>query len=380
MKRLFSFMIICLVLCMPKAYAAKARLIVSDADSIYHEEHLRSHIGERDCHATGNYIKARVQPENSTGVGHLEQADMFELIEIRDGYACIRVIESHRTSPDSWNGMTGWVNSDYVDCDCTNTEYRLQASVADLRYYCTGNYVRIRNKPNGSKIIGHLEKADIFIVHETMNGWANIEVTHADKTSPDSRDGMTGWVNMQYIASNSVQVNSEDCSWKSAYRNYLLSNPIGDLINGGVFWLVYVDEDSTPELIIDTQVTAGGCHILTCHNGKVDSEIVGSNGCSYYIEKGNRLLNSAGQMGSYYDQVYAIENGKWQSVYYAENDELPSATYETDHSFVRSYYIGNRKVSRSEYRKTLETHFDSSKRTELTHGTDVSELMGVLSR
>lgn len=112
------FMILCV-----SALAAKARSISSEADSAYHEEHLKRHIGESSCFATGNYIKAYNTAGGSKVTGHLEQADKFILLDIKNGQVQIEVILSDKTSPDSWIGMSGWVNADYVDCGCDSAKY-----------------------------------------------------------------------------------------------------------------------------------------------------------------------------------------------------------------------------------------------------------------
>ena len=119
MKRIpLLVLIIFLLLNGNSAYAAKARSIASDADSQYHAKHLKNHLGETTCYATGNYIKARNKANGSKVIGHLEQADEFILLNVQNGWAQIEVKSSAKTSPDSWNGMIGWVDSDYIDCNC----------------------------------------------------------------------------------------------------------------------------------------------------------------------------------------------------------------------------------------------------------------------
>ncbi len=76
------------------ACAAKARSISSDFDSAYHVEHLELHIGEIGCHATGNYIKTK--DDENVVIGHLEQADEFVLIDVRNGKALIQITFSHK--------------------------------------------------------------------------------------------------------------------------------------------------------------------------------------------------------------------------------------------------------------------------------------------
>lgn len=105
------------------AYADKARSIETEQDSIYHAQHLERHVMTTSCACTGNYVKIKTGDKEARVVGHLEQADVFELIQIEDKKAYVRVVQSAATSPDSWNGMEGWVNTDYIECTCTAEEY-----------------------------------------------------------------------------------------------------------------------------------------------------------------------------------------------------------------------------------------------------------------
>ena len=135
-KRFCSFILfILLLISCESAFAAKARSISSDADSAYHADHLQRHLGETDCHATGNYIKTRSKANGNKVIGHLEQADEFILLDVKNNWAQIEVVYSDKTSPDSWEGMTGWVNSDYIDCDCSsNTYYSTALPLSALSY------------------------------------------------------------------------------------------------------------------------------------------------------------------------------------------------------------------------------------------------------
>lgn len=103
--------------------AEKARGISSDGASAYHFNHLEEHLFTTDLHGTGNYLKIRELPMPSNVFGHLEQADQIILLDLKNGYAKVVVTKSAKTSPDSWVGLTGWVNADYLDCSCTDAQY-----------------------------------------------------------------------------------------------------------------------------------------------------------------------------------------------------------------------------------------------------------------
>lgn len=126
MKHIVSLLLtLTLCLAMSSAYAAKARDITSSEDSAHHASHLTLHLQDSTCRVIGNYIKVRSAARNSARVlGHVEQADTFILLDVQNCLAQITVLQSAATSPDSWNGLTGWVTADYVDCSCSDTDYR----------------------------------------------------------------------------------------------------------------------------------------------------------------------------------------------------------------------------------------------------------------
>ena len=123
MKRWRVLLTLALCLAGGTAAADKARNIASDADSQYHAAHLENHLDTTDVYCTGNYVKVRNKINGEKVVGHLEQADQFQLLDIQKGWVKIKVTYSDKTSPDSHKGMTGWLNADYVDCYCDAGEY-----------------------------------------------------------------------------------------------------------------------------------------------------------------------------------------------------------------------------------------------------------------
>ena len=121
------------------ALADKARSIETEEDTVFHEEHLQHHLNDSECHVTGNYIKVRSNAKSNAKVlGHVEQADEFMLLELLDGFARVRVITPHESSPDSWVGLEGWVTAAYVDCNCSDAEYRNASVVLTNGYFPMG--------------------------------------------------------------------------------------------------------------------------------------------------------------------------------------------------------------------------------------------------
>lgn len=113
------------------AYADKANYVISEEDSLYHVEHLKNHLQTDNCVCTGIYVKVKSEASgNSKIIGHLERADEFRLLEVQGNYARVDVINSAVSSRDSWVGLEGWVNADYVQCPCDEEAYygRLEPS------------------------------------------------------------------------------------------------------------------------------------------------------------------------------------------------------------------------------------------------------------
>ncbi|WP_102409811.1 hypothetical protein [Beduinella massiliensis] len=124
MKKAASVILTILVLAFAlDAGAEKARGIETKADSINHAQHLERHVYAEDLACTGNYVKVRTKVQGADVRGHLEQADCFMLLEISGNWARIRVTQADSSSPDSWAGMEGWVDTDYIDCACGAEAY-----------------------------------------------------------------------------------------------------------------------------------------------------------------------------------------------------------------------------------------------------------------
>ena len=116
---------------------------------------------------------------------------------------------------------------------------------------------------------------------------------------------------------------------------------------------IYVDEDEIPELVVDSGNESEGCRILTCHDGMVDT-MATERLYFTYVEKGNRLNNSDGEKGSFFDEVYAIEEGRWRKI--AEGRyTIPSVESMDD----PSYTFNGVTVTEEEYTQQLATFFDA---------------------
>ena len=135
--------------------------------------------------------------------------------------------------------------------------------------------------------------------------------------------------------------------WKAAYLSYLDAYEYADRCT---YSLIYVDEDEIPELMIDTGYEAGGCFILTYHDGVLDGWQSDRLNVTY-IEKGNLICNSDGNMGYYYDRVYTIQDGKWRYVEGGKYGDGPDGVqFDENGDYIGVYvYIWNGEAENAGY-------------------------------
>lgn len=149
-------------------------------------------------------------------------------------------------------------------------------------------------------------------------------------------------------------------TWTAAYINYL------NLLDGRdqlTYSLIYVDEDDVPELVADTGYEAGGCQILTWHEGKTDV-LQTSRLYFNYIERGNLLCNSDGNMGYYYDDIYAIRDGKWEYLAGGTLEEMlfgeGGPVLDDDGEYVYEYTWNGEDVDKAAYQERLNAVYPVS--------------------
>lgn len=160
-------------------------------------------------------------------------------------------------------------------------------------------------------------------------------------------------------------------TWKTAYREYILANYHEAMTYG----LIYVDRDSIPELVIHTGGEAGGCQILTWHNGMTDVLQTRRLGFTYQ-ERGNLLCNSDGHMGYYYDDVFEIRNGKWKLLAYGAYDN-PEGWDEEQGRYVCNHYVfSGKEVTESEYLRALDAIYP---RWNAEYAENLTDLPGIIT-
>lgn len=150
--------------------------------------------------------------------------------------------------------------------------------------------------------------------------------------------------------------------WELAYYEYINAlvyiNTMVDF-ESCTYSLIYVDDDDIPELVIDTGISAGGCIILTWHDNQLDDLQI-FRGNFNYIERGNLLCNSDGNMGHYYDIVSTIQDGKWVCLFDGTyEDGADGPTVDDEGNFIYDYAINEENICKEDYMEKLNAVYPS---------------------
>lgn len=190
--------------------------------------------------------------------------------------------------------------------------------------------------------------------NEKTSTTSSVEITSkTDVSNTTSYKETTG-------SSEADSVSTVDEKWKSAYIDYINNNLSSKDFEQ--FALIYVDNDDIPELVAIGNCEAVGCIICTYTNGSVqDTQLSRLN--FTYIEKNNLLCNSDGNMDSYYDIVYSINNGCLTTLatgeYGAEDNS--NMKFNEDGSPLYVYKWNHKSVSEEDYNNALSKIYDQSK-------------------
>ena len=197
MKRAFFALALLIAVLMSRtAFAAKARYLAYDGDTGFHSRHLAMHTGEETCRACANYLKVRSRASGSASVsGHVEQADLLQLLDMSGNWARVRVLYSADTSPDSWPGLTGWVDASYLECGCSErTYYNGRTDPIEGGEILTGG-VNLRELPSmSSRSLGKCTRGERVRVLGRYDsyGYTFYRVTR--------RSGQNGFVRSDYLS------------------------------------------------------------------------------------------------------------------------------------------------------------------------------------
>jgi len=348
-------------------FADQARFLKDDGNQAYHAEHLLLHVGSQNCKVAGNYIKIRDAAGSSNVLGHLEQSDVFTLDYMNGSWAHITVAFSAKTSPDSYTGLSGWVDGNYVECPCSYNEYYYGPAHTT---YSTGIILQdktyLREDPAKNSVsltkVNKGDQVDILSEYTGKDGklWYRVrfnqqvgfirsdllniiatEISESETASTRYEQENSA----STVGSDSPAVVSSGDSWQDLYRAFILNKeyerisypdylPDGyDFIamtNGSdqleyvgydydpIWFSLYdLDNDQTPELLIFNGIgyMAGNfCHVYTFQNhsmkylgqlGRRELFLTYSNDRSF-----PGLVQTDGNMGFYTTDYWYIKDGE----------------------------------------------------------------------
>ena len=153
---------------------------------------------------------------------------------------------------------------------------------------------------------------------------------------------------------------ADDVSFQHAYVEYLQNAEEEDPFEG--YALIYLDDDDIPEVVEVGSFEAMGCKILNYSNGEVRETQLNRLYFSY-IERGNLLCNSEGNMDNYYDLVYSIIDGEMILIAYGYYGAEDNSNVQFDEAGepIYVYEWNGVKMEKEEYEKELNAVYDTKK-------------------
>ncbi len=152
--------------------------------------------------------------------------------------------------------------------------------------------------------------------------------------------------------------------WATAYLNEIFAGE--EPTDMTSCRLIYVDNNSIPELLIDYGYGYAGAEVYTQSNDGTDSIYI-SQGVAEWIENENLLLTSGGHMDVYYDEVYKIEDGKFVLLgagdYGAKDNS--NVQYDEQGNPIYDYYWNDSALSKDEYEQNLNNLFNGTRATNI---------------
>lgn len=125
--------------------------------------------------------------------------------------------------------------------------------------------------------------------------------------------------------------------------------------------LFYLDEDEVPECALIGSSMGDGVKILYYSNNKIYEVCLMRQGFSY-IEQRGLLLDSSGNMGSFFDIVYEFKNGKMKKI----EEQWWSMQYDSSKDkYIENYKWDKKKVSKELYYKKLNAVFNSKLESDI---------------
>ena len=142
--------------------------------------------------------------------------------------------------------------------------------------------------------------------------------------------------------------------WKAAYLDFLTAQKDAYLS----YALVFVDDDTIPELYLSGTSEAIGDSICTYKDGAVVRQSLNRIGGGWYIERGGQIINQNGNMGHIYTHVYRLADGAFTQTFQAFKAERIEFLDNDEYNLYYEYSVGDEPVSEAAYNAAVETAFD----------------------
>lgn len=147
-------------------------------------------------------------------------------------------------------------------------------------------------------------------------------------------------------------------SWQEAYKASVQADDPKDYSG---YALLYIDEDSTPELLKMGNTEAAGARILTFYNGTLREKRLSRS--FSYLEKENLLLNTRGIYDFYSEEIYGISGGSMNVIQSGSYGVTNSAVADRDEDGnpIYTYEWEGADLSWAGYRDSISFIYDTTR-------------------
>ncbi|MCR5747260.1 MAG: SPOR domain-containing protein [Lachnospiraceae bacterium] len=164
---------------------------------------------------------------------------------------------------------------------------------------------------------------------------------------------------------------AENNDWAFAYIDFIQKHLVYPysgqpeeqpyLQHDGTFGLIYLNDDDIPEVLYSGLDEASGMGVISYSENGIAYQPIPRHDFAY-IERSGLILSESGNTGSYYTNIYKLENGSFSTIGSGDyHDKIVDDHVEFEYS-----WEGN-AVSEQEYRAEISKLYDSSKTTRLSN-------------
>ena len=144
-------------------------------------------------------------------------------------------------------------------------------------------------------------------------------------------------------------------NWKKLYADYIEKDEWCQQAADSAR-LVYINNDSIPEIYIEGAFAAAGNQLLTIYKGKVYANDVSGQSSLSYVSKKGLVYENGGHMDAYYDNVGKLVKGKLTytkgGTYGAKDNS--NVQFDSNGEPIYEYYWEGQKVSKKTYNAKLK--------------------------